>query len=337
MLKIQKILLLYIVITAVVLDIAINKQSGIQLMYSYMRNYTGLDPLGPEDVLRSGNGIIFLETSNRTELPSLILCAIESAARVYHDRPIVFFLKELSEINSVKDERITRRRYPTLSAFRNIYFFPLKPEEIFKDTPLLHWYQNINPKQEPYLVNNYANGCRLALIWKYGGIYMDTDMISIQPIAHFNFLTAQSPELSNNAVFGLSSHHYFTWNAMEDFAENYNGSLWGNQGPHLFTRVLEKFCNISNYEGVEDVICGDISYLHPQSYYPFSFGSWRKYYETWDEFPSFNDSYALHIWNKMNEEHNTMVPGSKTLIEHLYQKHCPTTYETLARNENIYI
>ncbi|XP_063297725.1 alpha-1,4-N-acetylglucosaminyltransferase-like [Pelobates fuscus] len=337
MMRLKKILTFSLVLIAFgIFCSVIIKRSSIQHMYSYVREYTGSYNTSPEDVLRHGNSIIFMETSNRTELPSLILCAIESAARVYNNRPVVFFMKELSEINSIEDERIVRRRYPTLSAFQNVYFFPLKLKKIFKDTPLLNWYQKINEKKQPYLLNNYSNGGRLALIWKYGGIYMDTDIISIRPVPEDNFLTAQAQEGLNNAVLGLSAHHNFTWNSMEDFVENYKGNVWGNQGPKLFTRVLKKFCNISRFESVQDHVCKNVSYLYPQRYYPIPHASWKKYYQAWEKFPTFNNSYALHIWNKMNKQKETMVPGSKTLMEHLYQQYCPTTYGAIARNESIY-
>ncbi|CAH2278572.1 alpha-1,4-N-acetylglucosaminyltransferase-like, partial [Pelobates cultripes] len=155
---------------------------------------------------------------------------------------------------------------------------------------------------------------------------MDTDIISIRPVPEDNFLTAEAQEVLNNAVLGLPAHHNFTWNSMEDFVKNYKGNVWGNQGPHLFTRVLKKFCNISRFESVQDLVCKNVSYLYPQRYYPIPYASWKKYYQAWEKFPTFDESYALHIWNKMNKQKKTMVPGSKTLMEHLYQQHCPTTY-----------
>ncbi|XP_063297724.1 alpha-1,4-N-acetylglucosaminyltransferase-like [Pelobates fuscus] len=284
-------------------------------------------------ILRLGNGIIFLETGNRTP-SSLVLCAIESAARVYHDRPVVFFINGLSEINSADDKDSAQRRIQILSSFPNMYIFPLKLEEVFKDTPLLPWYERINSTLQLHWPHITADGCRLALIWKYGGIYMDTDIISIRSIPENNFLAAQFSQDSSNGIFGLSPHHNFTWSGMEDFVKNYNGAIWGHQGPQLFTRVLKKFCDIPKFTAVEDVNCGNISFLHPQRFYPISYPNWRRYFQTWDKFPTFNDSYALHLWNKMNKEHRTMVPGSNTLVEHLYQQHCPTTYGALRRNES---
>ncbi|XP_063296767.1 alpha-1,4-N-acetylglucosaminyltransferase-like [Pelobates fuscus] len=286
--------------------------------------------VNPSDILSQGNGIIFIETGNRTS-SSLALCAIESAARVYHDRPIAFFKNRFSEINSVNDKDSAERRI--LSSFPNVYIFHLNLEEAFKDTPLLPWYQRINHARESYWPYISSDGCRLALMWKHGGIYMDSDIISMRPIPEKNFLAAQSSQFSGNCIYGLTPQHNFTWSAMENFVKNYNGAIWGHQGPQLFTRVLKKFCDIPKFTTIEDVNCGNISFLHPQRFSPISYPNWRRYFETWDKFPTFNDSYALHLWNKMNAKHMTMVPGSNTLVEHIYTQHCPTMYGVLKRNE----
>ncbi|KAM9316435.1 alpha-1,4-N-acetylglucosaminyltransferase-like [Gastrophryne carolinensis] len=293
-----------------------------------------------EDFLSCGTSIIFLETSDRLQLPPLVLCAIESAARVYPDRPVIFFMKGLNHTNSSDHEEMPIQHFPTLSSLHNIHIFPLVMEDIFNNTPLFPWYMKINATQESHWLHVSADGCRLALIWKYGGIYMDTDIISVHPIPHLDFLAGESNQFSSNGVFGFSSRHNFTWTCMENFVRNYNSRSWGNQGPYLFTRVLKTICTIPNFEKVKDVECGNITFLNPQRFYPISYGAWAKYYEVWDKLPTFNDSYALHLWNYMNHissKHRTMVPGSNTLIEHLYQQHCPSTYEALVRNVSTFI
>ncbi|OCT78907.1 alpha-1,4-N-acetylglucosaminyltransferase [Xenopus laevis] len=291
----------------------------------------------PVAILRKGNGIIFVETTDRMKPPSLVLCAIESAARVYRDRPVVFFMKGLADINLVNDEPEGRKIFPTLSYLDNVYFLPLKMDEVFRDTPLLPWYIKISPKKEQHWIHVSSDGCRLALIWKHGGIYMDTDIISLRPIPNANFLAAQSSQFSSNGIFGLSPHHNFSWRSMDNFVQNYNGTKWGHQGPQLFTRVLNQECMIPPFKSTEDVVCGNISFLNPQRFYPIPYPSWRRYYEAWQEFPTFNDSYALHLWNYMNQEQKSIIPGSKTLIDQLYKQYCPSTYEALQRNESIHL
>ncbi|XP_072266469.1 alpha-1,4-N-acetylglucosaminyltransferase-like [Pyxicephalus adspersus] len=290
-----------------------------------------------EDILSGGNSIIFLETGDRIQLPSLVLCAIESAARVYPNRSVVFLIKSLNHTNSEDQEKRFIDHYPTLSSLNNVYIFPLVMEDILNKTPLFDWYKKINTTLESHWIHVSSDGCRLALIWKYGGIYMDTDIISMRPIPHLNFLAGESNLYSSNGVFGFASQHTFTWTGMENFVKNYNGNAWGNQGPHLFTRVLKMICTLPNFNNTEDIMCGNITFLNPQRFYPIPYPAWRRYYEVWTKLPTFNQSYALHLWNYMNRDRKTMEPGSNTLVEHLYQQYCPSTYVALQKNGSIYI
>ncbi|XP_073481605.1 alpha-1,4-N-acetylglucosaminyltransferase-like [Aquarana catesbeiana] len=289
------------------------------------------DTFSAKTILRQGNGILFVETTDRMEPPSLVLCAIESAARVYPDRPVVFFMKGLGDIMTEEDENITRERFPALSSFQNIYFFPLRLNKLFNNTPLMDWFEEVNPKKERYWTHVSSDACRFALMWKYGGIYMDSDVISIRPIPYDHFLAAEHSSSTSSSVYGLSPFHNLTWLFMEDFAQNYRGDLWGHQGPKLFTRIVVKLCGLPEFNTIHDLMCANIPYLHPYRFYPISYGSWKKYFEVWENFPTFNNSYALHLWNYMNSEGKTMVPGSNTLAEHLYQKQCPTTYDYILK------
>ncbi|XP_069830355.1 alpha-1,4-N-acetylglucosaminyltransferase-like [Dendropsophus ebraccatus] len=288
-----------------------------------------IDPSNPSDVLKEGDGIIFLETSNRLQLPPLVVCALESTARVYKNQPVAFFMKGLNDTNL---EETVKENFPMLLPLKNIYFFPLRLEEVFADTPLFSWYMKINPREQKHWIHVSADACRLALIWKYGGIYMDTDFISIRPIPKQDFLAAEYSYYSSNGVFRFSAHHNFTQICMEDFVRRYNSRIWGHQGPHLFTRILKKFCDIPKFNGTEDIMCGNITFYNPQRFYPILYPSWKKYYQVWDKLPTFNDSYSLHLWNYMNRANVTMVPGSNTLVEHLYKVYCPSTYGAILQN-----
>lgn len=169
------------------------------------------------------------------------------------------------------------------------------------------------------------------MVWKYGGIYMDTDVISIRPIPVANFLAAQFSQVSSNGIFGFQQHNWFLWECMKNFVENYNGDIWGNQGPYLITRMLKRLCNLTDFQDKEDQRCHNISFLHPHRFYPIAYPQWTKYYEVWDSMPDFNDSYALHLWNFMNQGTKKMTIGSNTLVENIYRTHCPMTYWSLVQ------
>ncbi|KAM4650715.1 alpha-1,4-N-acetylglucosaminyltransferase-like [Discoglossus pictus] len=266
------------------------------------------------------------------EPPHLVLCAIESAARIYPDRPVAFFMKGLKNISTEEEENRILNTFPTLSNLSNVYLFPLAMEEVFKDTPLLPWYLKVNPSKEHFWTHVSSDGSRLALIWKYGGIYMDTDIISIKPITIKNFLVAESVPYSSNGAFGFSPKHDFPWICMVDFVKNYRGAAWGHQGPRLFTRILKSICSLQGYTAVEDIICRNFTYMNPKRFYPIISTAWQSYYRVWDKAPTFNESYSLHLWNFMNSVKKTVIPGSNTLVDNLYKQYCPDTYESLKKN-----
>nr|XP_025033994.1 alpha-1,4-N-acetylglucosaminyltransferase-like isoform X1 [Pelodiscus sinensis] len=286
-----------------------------------------LFPMQKDDVSQS-SGIIFVETTDRLEPPPLVSCSVESAARAYPNRPVRFFMKGLKN-NTSMDSVSTSPAFALLSAMKNVFLLPLDMETVFQDTPLLPWYHKVNPAQERYWLHVSADGIRLALIWKNGGIYMDTDVISIRPISLEDFLTAEDFRLAGNAIFGFSRHHKFIWDCMKDFVQNYRGDIWGHQGPGLLTRRLKALCPVTNFHKVEDINCLNISYLHPQRYYPIPYVQWNRYFQVWEKSVDFNNSYSLHLWNYMNRQHKRVVAGSNTLVENLFKTYCPTTYKVL--------
>ncbi|KAL4692057.1 hypothetical protein H8957_002999 [Semnopithecus entellus] len=283
---------------------------------------------GLEALLSHRRGIVFLETSERMEPTHLVSCAVESAAKIYPERPVVFFMKGLTD-STLMPSNSAYPAFSFLSAIDNVFLFPLDMKRLFEDTPLFSWYNQINTSIERNWLHISSDASRLAVIWKYGGIYMDTDVISIRPIPEENFLAAQGSRFSSNGVFGFLPQHPFLWECMENFVEHYNSDIWGNQGPDLMTRMLRVWCKLEDFQELSDLRCLNISFLHPQRFYPISYSEWRRYYEVWDREPSFNDSYALHLWNYMNKEGRDVIRGSNTLVENLYRKHCPGTYRDL--------
>ncbi|XP_069812834.1 alpha-1,4-N-acetylglucosaminyltransferase-like [Dendropsophus ebraccatus] len=290
----------------------------------------------PSAVLEKGNGILFVETMGKMNQSSLVLCSIESAARMYPDRPVVYFMKGLNDIITVKDERKAQEYFLTLSSYKNIYFFPLNFEKLFADTPLLPWYQKVDPNKERYWVHVKSDACRFALIWKYGGIYMDTDVISIRQIPKINFLAAEDDITTGSSVFGMSPKYKLTWEFLENFVQNYKGDVWGQQGPLLLTRIVRKYCGLPQFKSVDHMMCANISYFHRERFAPIPWPSWGKFFEVWNKLPTFDNTYAIHLWNFMNTKKQVMVPKSNTLIEHLYKQYCPSTYEAILNNKPLY-
>ncbi|XP_069474142.1 alpha-1,4-N-acetylglucosaminyltransferase-like [Ambystoma mexicanum] len=278
-------------------------------------------------IIPQGPGIFFIETTDRLTLPSLVACSIESAARTYPDRHVYFLMKGLDH-NTCLPLNSEYRAIFLLASMKNVNILPLRFEELFRDTPLEDWYLKANPLMQFYWTHHVSDACREALLWKYGGIYMDTDVISIKPIPVDDFLAAESLTICSSAVLGFRQHHPFVWDCMKDFVENYDGTRWGQQGPLLFTRMAAKVCGMPDFEQEGDGMCHNVHYLQPKRFYPIPYNKWEEYYQIWTgNNDLFKDSYALHFWNHMNTEHKKVIPGSNTVAEHLFMKYCPLTYD----------
>lgn len=98
---------------------------------------------GLEALLSHGRSIVFLENSERMEPSPLVSCAVESAAKIYPEQPVVLFMKGLNNSAQLPTNS-TYRALSLLSAIDNVFLFPLDMERLFEDTPLLSWYSQVS-------------------------------------------------------------------------------------------------------------------------------------------------------------------------------------------------
>lgn len=100
-------------------------------------------PPGQEGLLSSGRSIVFIETSERVEPPPLVSCAVESAAKIYPEQPVIFFMKRLSNATQL-NSNTSYPAFSLLSAIDNVFFVPLDMKKLFEDTPLFSWYTKVS-------------------------------------------------------------------------------------------------------------------------------------------------------------------------------------------------
>ncbi|XP_060691018.1 lactosylceramide 4-alpha-galactosyltransferase-like isoform X2 [Hemiscyllium ocellatum] len=279
--------------------------------------------------------IMFVQTSSELNPSPLVICSVESAARLNPNKSVYFFMKALNgDISEYQEPEYKGIRL--LSSFKNVIILPLNPKELFSNTPLAGWYEKVDPSKETFWYHVLADGCRLALLWKYGGIYLDTDIISIKPLQFENFLCEESINCANNAALGFNHSHSFIESCLRDFVEDYNGADWGHQGPKLMTRILKKWCGTDNLDDFLNKKCKGILYLSGNWFYPVPYTNWQRFFEegTWNENSEeirneFTKTRGVHIWNFLSGRHRAPIKGSRSIIEYLFSEFCPSTYEKL--------
>ncbi|KAK7841110.1 lactosylceramide 4-alpha-galactosyltransferase [Quercus suber] len=188
---------------------------------------------------------------------------------------------------------------------------------LVKNTPAEAWFEELkggrkDPGNIP-LFNNLSNLIRLAMLYKYGGIYLDTDFIILKDFSGLrNSIGAQSMDPATNtwnrlngAVMIFDINHPLLIDFMQEFATTFNGNKWGFNGPYLVSRVIERVGNTPGY---------NITILPPKAFYAadwFKINGFLKKPENevdsqWVErkLAELNngETYAIHLWNKRSRE-----------------------------------
>lgn len=82
---------------------------------------------------------------------------------------------------------------------------------------------------------------RYLTLWKYGGIYLDLDVIVIKSLEdlHPNYAGAESDANVAAGVLNFSpvGHgHQLAKSCLNDLKDHFDGHNWGNNGPGVITR-----------------------------------------------------------------------------------------------------
>ncbi|KAI5663562.1 hypothetical protein M9H77_22885 [Catharanthus roseus] len=203
---------------------------------------------------------------------------------------------------------------------------------LFKKTPAESWFEEIKTgKKDPGeipLPQNLSNLIRLAVLYKYGGIYLDTDFIVLKDFSMLkNSIGAQSIDSNgkwtrlNNAVLVFDKNHPLLFMFLEEFKSTFDGNRWGHNGPYLVSRVISRVDITQEF---------NFTVLPPMAFYPFD---WTRIdgffhrpnnraYSKWIEakLRQINgETYGVHLWNRQSAK-SRIQEGS--IIGRLISDHC---------------
>ncbi|KGL88907.1 Lactosylceramide 4-alpha-galactosyltransferase, partial [Charadrius vociferus] len=291
--------------------------------YSPPQAIAGGPPPPPGDVF-------FVETSERTKPNYLFTCSVESAARAHPGTKVVVLMKGLAKGNASLPNHWA---FSLLSCFPNVEIRPLDLQELFSGTPLAKWYLQPEHQKEPYFLPVLSDACRITIMWKFGGIYLDTDFIVLKNLKNLtNALGIEAHNLLNGAFLSFKPKHEFMELCMQDFVKNYNGWIWAHQGPGLLTRVFKRWCSISNIKN--NMTCKGVRALSPEAVYPIHWSAWKMLFEPISSLKLrriLKNTYALHVWNKLS--HGTKLEiTSQAFLSQLYSQFCPATYAKMKKD-----
>lgn len=204
---------------------------------------------------------------------------------------------------------------------------------LFRNTPAGAWFDemksgNKDPGEIP-LAQNLSNLIRLAVLYKYGGVYLDTDFILLKSFEGLrNSIGAQSIDVVsgnwtrlNNAVLIFDMNHPLLFKFIEEFAATFDGNKWGHNGPYLVSRVVQRVQTRPGY---------NFTILPPTAFYPVNWnriGGLFKVPQNQADSRWVNakllqlsrEAYGVHLWNKQS---NSIAIEEGSVMGRMISQHC---------------
>lgn len=201
---------------------------------------------------------------------------------------------------------------------------------LFHNTPAEAWFfglqkGNVRPGAVS-IGQNLSNLLRLALLYKFGGIYLDTDVIVLRSFSELkNVIGAQTIDLQtgnwsrlNNAVLVFDKNHPLLLKFIQEFALTFDGNKWGHNGPYLVSRVVSRVGEKPNLDF-------NFTVVTPSSFYPVNWSRIRSIFRgPKDEVHSKwlltklkhirSQSFALHLWNSQSRR---LKVQKGSIIDHI--------------------
>ncbi|XP_039450780.1 lactosylceramide 4-alpha-galactosyltransferase-like [Culex pipiens pallens] len=283
-----------------------------------------------ESEFSSGKNIFFIVSTlsprGEIKLTARQACSIESAARTNPDWSIFPLFVTATWFNALNNEFIS-----PLLRYGNIHLRTVDLETFALGTPLEDLFARHALQKSSYPVEHTSDVLRLLVLYKYGGTYLDTDVVLLKSfdLLRPNFLGSEGHGYVANGVINLQATgdgHRFAEACINDLAQNFNGTVWAANGPFLVTRNLRRFCNVSDVASMSRERCGGQLTVHPPDvFYRIRYPRHEWFFEperTDAVMTAVRDDILVHVWNKATGGIPLKVDGTTAYVK-LAHEFCP--------------
>lgn len=288
---------------------------------------------------RSNKTIFFLVTNclhdGLVRLTARQACAIESAARINAELDIFVLFSSPAYIQDNLENGVVK----SLSTYENVHLRYSNPWRFTEGTPAEDFFKNGFIFKSPFAFTHLSDLLRIVTLWKWGGTYMDLDIIMLKNIANIrpNFAAPESGEIIANGVMNFQSQsfgHYIVDTILKDFMKNYREDLWGHNGPLCITRVLVKEICLVKVSQITADNCHGFYVMPKSAFYAIGYENYIFLFEERHldaGMKLIENAILVHAWNKLSSGWKVKV-GSKVLFGVLAEKHCPKVYSSCGEN-----
>ena len=150
----------------------------------------------------------------------------------------------------------------------------------------------------PYYYSHVTDYLRFAVLFSFGGTYIDTDMVLMRnPYGMYN-LGMESDAFANGAFLSFEVGHNFLEQCLREFRTAYNKNIWGCVGPMLLTDILNR--------------SSELKVAPPVAFYKVHWSRHKQMFRDSITEAEFDDPevYGYHFWSKMWESTLRIQPQS---------------------------
>ncbi|XP_060522195.1 lactosylceramide 4-alpha-galactosyltransferase-like isoform X2 [Cylas formicarius] len=288
---------------------------------------------------RKDRSIFFHETSCNSFLEGKIVinprqaCAVESAARLNPNMDV--YLLYAAPGNVKNQTRQSDRILKLLQAYPNVKILHVDLGQYMTGTPVENLWTTRQMQHSQYAQSHTSDVLRYLTLWKYGGIYLDLDVVVIKSLEDLeaNYAGVESDEAVAAGILSFDSSkegQTFANLSLLDLAENFRGYDWGYNGPGTITRLVKKLCNVSSVKDMVGKKCQGFKLYPASKFYSIPWWKWEWFFnETYlnEVIAHTKDSFIIHVWNKFSAD--LKIPLSCGDVPYLYfaKKYCPLVVE----------
>lgn len=289
--------------------------------------------------------IIFIETSAQSCLRPRQACAIESAAITNPEMTIYVYmaLTPLPGSPEVDQGDGLERHCHTMDILAKLPNVQIIHEDLrkhFIGTPLEETLLNGTFDKSKFSFQHMADALRIVLLYKYGGIYIDMDVVVLRSLACLRNTAGQvvswgQSGLENGLLVFDKGHKLLNF-YMRLMKQMYDPNLREVIGPVGFLKSLRMFCDFKtgNFDEFGELfVCHDnynVTVMYIEAFYPIHFLDRMRFFATnfsVTELDLFQTSYSVHVYGS---GHGAHVPET-SIYAFLAQRFCPAIYDASSK------
>ncbi|XP_031631984.1 lactosylceramide 4-alpha-galactosyltransferase-like isoform X2 [Contarinia nasturtii] len=226
----------------------------------------------------------------------------------------------------------------TLKSYPNIHFRNLDLYNYSMGTLGEYWIKKDLIFSTSYHLAHLSDYLRFLTLFKFGGVYMDMDIIVRKTLDGFppNFGGEEDPNSINCAILGLESKdagHKISELVVRENTEHYKPYEWAYSGPGALSRVLSEICHCpkNRISQARPEFCWGFKIFPQSEFYAIH---WSRPNDTvstdkWTvdyTLEKIKHSTAVHMWNSRIHG-SPILKSQRTVYKILAEKNCPRIYD----------